>query len=84
MNLEHSAPPGDDVAELVLSPAGRRQLRDRRAALGSPFDRIAFDNVWVRSCPCADPIPLGLVLLAYELEDRTVEDEIHPGGAVLS
>ena len=78
MNLERSAPRGDDVAELVLTPAGRRLLRDRRALLASPIDRIAFDNVWVGS------MPVGLVLLAYEREDQAAEDEIHPGGAVLS
>lgn len=37
-----------------------RKLRNERAKLTNPFDRIAFDNQWIEG------IPVGLILLAED------------------
>lgn len=44
--------------------ADRQKLREERAKLTSPIDRIAFDNR-----PTPGGVPLGLVLMAFEEED---------------
>lgn len=49
-----------------LTPDQRRALRAERAALDSPFERIAFDNRRL-----GHGLPLGLVLMAFEEEDAT-------------
>jgi len=43
-----------------LTAAEITELKRARAALESPFDRIAFDNQWIEG------VPVGLIILAHD------------------
>lgn len=40
------------------------RLREERAKLTNPIDRIVFDNQWIKG------LPAGLLVLAAELEEQ--------------